>query len=254
MRHLFAVCVSLATCAIPPCLAAAAQPTQPQLPRTTAQEALAQSKQRSRYLFVLLFDARNAAYRKLRQEVRAAMGGMTKKADFLEVDASTAEGKSLRQKHGMTQDPLPIVLAIAPSGAMTRAYEGVCSPYHLESAIVSRATAELTHVLRQDVTAILLFTSASFPDRKAARGASIEFAASLSKPAKLIEVDPRDGSEAELLTRCHVPATTAETRAIVLRHGYFGRPLVSPKRASQFREVYAAIEPEGCTCAAQGQH
>ena len=251
MRQICTAYVSAAAWTLSIGLATAAQPAQTPLLPTTAQEALAQAKQRNRYLFVLLFDERNAAYHKLRQEVRAAMEGMKKKGDFVELGAATAQGESLRKKHGLTQDPLPIVMAIAPSGTMTRAYEGVCSPYHLESAIVSPATAVLTGALRQDAAAILVFTNSSLPDRKAVRGAVIEFAASLDTTPEVVEIDPRDKEEAELVARCHMPATIAETRVMILRHGYFGRPLISPKRASQFRKVYDAIEPEGCTCGVQ---
>lgn len=251
MRHTWTTYVSVAAWLATTGLAAAAQPAQATLLPTTAQEALARAKQRNRYLFVLLFDERNAAYHKLRQQVRAAMEGMKKKGDFLELDAAAAEGNSLRKKHGLTQDPLPIVLAIAPSGIMTRAYEGVCSPYHLESAIVSPATAALTQALRQDAATILLFTNSSLPDRKAVRGALIEFAASLDTTPEVIEIDPGDKEEAELVARCHMPAAIKETRVIILRHGYFGQPLISPKLASQFRQVYAALEPEGCTCGVQ---
>ena len=173
---------------------------------------------------------------------------MKRKGDFCDLDATTDVGRALRRKHGLTDDPLPIVMAISPSGVMTRAYEGVCSPYHLESAMVSPATAAITDALRHHATVALLFTRLSFADRKAVVAAVTEFAAGVEKAPQIVTVDPGSKEEAELLARCQMPDKMTQSHVMVIRHGYFGRPVVSPKQASQIKRVYASLAPESCTC------
>jgi len=218
------------------------------LPASSIEDALTRSKKQRRYLYVLLSQKRDNAYRKLRRDALAALKGMKRKGDFFELDAEADAGKALRRKHGLIDDPLPIVMAISPSGVMTRAYEGVCSPYHLESAMVSPATAAITDALRQHATVVLLFTRPSFSDRKPVIAAVTQFASGVEKVPQIVTIDPGNKAEAELLARCQMPAKMTQTHVMIIRHGYFGRPLPSPKQASQIRRAYVSLAPESCTC------
>ena len=217
-------------------------------PAPSVEDALAEAKKQSRYLYVLLFEKRDNAHRKLRRDTLAAMRGMKRKGNFFELEATTDAGRALRRKHGMTEDALPIVMAISPSGVMTRAYEGVCSPYHLESAMVSPATAAITDALRHHATVVLLFTRPSFTDRKAVVAAITQFASGVEKVPQIVTIDPGNEEEAELLARCQMPVEMTQTHVMVIRHGYFGRPLVAPQQASQIKRVYVSLAPESCTC------
>lgn len=225
----------------------AEQPPKPAAP-ATAREALARARRQKRYLFLLVYDTRSAAYNRLRKATLTAMEGMERKADFFELDAASPEGRKLRKKHGLEKDTPPLLLALSPAGIMTRAYEAVWSPYHLQSAMLSPGLATFVQALREENVVVLAFTSPEFPDRQAVIAAASAFAADIEREVRLIVVDPRDKAEADLVARCRLSSSVKQSHLFVVRHGYISAPLVSPRKGADLRKVYLGIVRPGCTC------
>jgi hypothetical protein len=226
----------------------AAEPPLKPAPPATARQALARARKQERYLFLLMYDKRDAAYNRLRKAALTAMKGMEKRGDFFELDANSPEGRKLRKKHGLEKDTPPILLAISPGGIMTRAYEAVWSPYHLESAMLSPGLATFVQALREVNVVVLAFTSPEFPDRRAVMAAASAFAADIEGGVKVIVVDPRDKAEADLVARCRLSSSIKQSHLFVVRHGYISAPLVSPKKGADLRKAYLGIVPPGCIC------
>ena len=232
-------------------LLSAALAAQGASPAPTAEAALARASQRKRYLFLMLYGKQHAAYQKLRAQALAALRGMKREADYAELAAASSEGIEIRKRYGLDQDDLPILVAIAPSRIMTRAFTGVCSPYHLETAMVSPATAAVTQAVREDRTVVLLFARPAFPDRKAVLAAAQAFAAAVPKLPRLVEVDPQDAAEKQLVERCQIARGVDQTHVLIVRHGYLSPALVSPRKAATIEQAYQAVAPDGCICLGQ---
>ena len=94
--------------------APASQPAQ-----AGAMAALQQAADAGKYLFLFVCDKDDASTRTAGKVVEAAVGKMDGKAQWVTVRRDAPEEKAVVQKFGLKSAPVPLVLAIAPNGAIT---------------------------------------------------------------------------------------------------------------------------------------
>ena len=197
------------TLARPAQAAAASQPaspaSQPAQPGATA--AMQRAADARQHLFLFVYDKDDEATRTARQVVESAVGKMTGKAQWAAVRRDATEEKAVVQKFGLRNAPVPLVLAVAPNGAIT----GGILPQDIDEqaiqdAVVSPGSQACLKAL-QDRKVVLLCVQnkATKSNEDAMRGVN-EFKADaqFASFTEVVRVDPGDEAEGKFLAQLKV--------------------------------------------------
>jgi hypothetical protein len=105
------------------------------------QAALAEAAKRQQHLFVLVYKQDDAATQAVRQTLGAALAKQGGRAARVELLATDPAEKPLIDQWGLSRAPMPLVLAVAPNGAVTGGFPLKLTEQDVAGAFVSPATA-----------------------------------------------------------------------------------------------------------------
>ena len=112
---------------------------------TTALEKAAKD---NKYLFIFFFAGQDAHTGAMNGVFQTAMAKMTDRADAMAIYVADPAEKPIVDKFGVRGAPMPLVLAIAPTGAATRAFPRQFDEAQLQQAFVSPCTAKCMRAIQ----------------------------------------------------------------------------------------------------------
>ena len=136
--------------------AKAASPTEGSAPTAgRAATALETAAKDNKYLFIFFFDKEDSHTNAMKGVLQAAVAKMSDRADSIAVNIADPAEKPIVDKFSARGAPMPVVLAIAPTGAATKAFPKQFDEAQLQQAFVSPCTAKCMRAI-QDRHSILL--------------------------------------------------------------------------------------------------
>ncbi len=108
---------------------------------SSGEQALAATARGGQYLFILFWKDDDAATRTAHQVLAREMGKRIGKAAAVGVRVNDPAEKSVVDQYGVSRSPMPLVLAVAPNGAVTRAVPLKVTEQEIAAAFVSPAMA-----------------------------------------------------------------------------------------------------------------
>lgn len=106
-----------------------------------AQASLASAQQNQKYLFVLFWKENNAATQAMRQSLDAALARRPDQAVSILVKTTDPAEKAIVDQFGVSRSPMPLVVAVAPNGAITGGFPLKLTEQDVAGAFVSPGTA-----------------------------------------------------------------------------------------------------------------
>jgi hypothetical protein len=169
-----------------------------------AEAAIQSAARQQKYTFVVFWKQDDAATQAMRQAVQTFVGTRADWAMTLSVQTTDANEKAVVDRFGVSRAPLPLVLALAPNGAITGGFPQKVTDTQLSRAFVSPSMAASLKAL-QGRKLVLLCVQ---PRDQAVPAGVREFAADAQYRAATVVVtmDPADASEARHLKDLSVDA------------------------------------------------
>jgi len=167
-------------------------------PATSAcQAAITAASEKNQFLFVLFWKEDDSATQSMRQDLGASLKSRGPQASWVAVQTTDPGEKAVVERFGVSRAPLPLVLAVAPNGAVTGGFPQKVTETQLATALVSPSMATTLKGL-QERKLVLLCVQAR--DQGVPAGVR-EFAADVQYKAATVVVtmDPADAIEARHL-------------------------------------------------------
>lgn len=197
-------------------LAAAQAQTPTPSPGQAALDAAAPKQQ---YLFVLFHKQDDAATQAMKATLDQALAKQRGRAGSIAVRADDPAEKALIDRWGLSRAPMPIVLAVAPNGAVTGGFPLKLTEQDVAGAFVSPATATCLRAMQARKLALLCVLPAS--EAQVPAGVR-EFAADAAHASytEVVTVRGGDPAEAGFLKSLKIdPAATQVVTAMLLPPG-----------------------------------
>lgn len=112
----------------------------PQQP-SPAQAALASARQGQKYLFILFWKENSPATQAMQQTLDAALVGRRGQATSVAVNTTDPAESGVVTQFGVSRSPMPLVVAVAPNGAITGGFPLKLTEQEVAGAFVSPGTA-----------------------------------------------------------------------------------------------------------------
>lgn len=128
---------------------------------SAAQAALEQAAAANKYAFVFFWKDRNPQTDRAWAVLQPLAAKMADAAVIAAVQVSDPNEKQLVAHYGVDRAPLPLVMAIAPCGAITKAFTGEFNEQQLQTAFVSPGTQYCLKALQDQKLVFVCVTDAN---------------------------------------------------------------------------------------------
>ena len=182
---------------------------------TTALENAAKT---NKYLFIFFFEGQDAHTNAMNGVFRTAMAKLADRADALAINVADPAEKPIINKFSLRGAPMPLVLAIAPTGAATRAFPKQFEEDQLQEAFVSPCTAKCMRAIQdQHLILVCVQNDKTQFNQEATQGVeAFKADPEYAKATEIVMLNPADDAEQHFLKALQVdPQTTTAVTLLV---------------------------------------
>ncbi len=175
--------------------------------------AIQLASQANKYLFVFFYENDSEQTRTIRKTFKAAMNKIANDAQWVAVDRNSPSEKKIVQKFQVQTDPMPLVIALAPNGAVTGGFLGQeMNEEKLQDSLASPCMQKCLKALQERK---LVFLCAQNKDTKfnvaAMRGVnSFKSDPQFAQFTEIITIDPADAAEKKFIKQLKIDSEPVE--------------------------------------------
>ena len=220
-------------------------------PGATAIEKAAKD---NKYLFVFFYAAKDAQTDAMYGVLRTAMAKMSDRAGSIAIYVADPAEKPIVDKLGIRGAPMPLVLAIAPTGAPTKAFPKKFDEAQLQQAFVTPCTAKCMKAIfdRRSVLLCVQSDKTQFNQEALTGVKAFQADPQYTKGTAIVTLDPTDQAEQPFLKALQVdPKTPVAVTVLVTPPG---APVARLAGAVTKEQIEAAVKTAqtscgpGCSC------
>jgi hypothetical protein len=232
---------------------AASQAAGEAYPRATASTstsrglaAIDQAARADKYLFVFFWKANDDQARNMFKVFQTATGKMAEAADSVSVQITDPNEKPMVDKFGVSRAPMPLVLALAPNGAVTKGFPIRFTEQQLREGFVSPCTARCMKALQDRKLVLLCVQNERTQFSQAAWQGVQGFKADprFAQATEVVHLNPSDQQEAPFLQTLQVDPRTPQAVTVLLAPP--GQPLARFAGAVTKDEIVAKVSAGPC--------
>jgi hypothetical protein len=182
----------------------------------TGAAAMRQAAEAKQYLFAFIYEQNDDATKAARKTFDAGVAKITPAAKSVAVDRSDPTEKDMVEQFKLEAAPMPLVLAIAPNGAVTAGIKGAdLTEARLADAVASPGMQQCLKSIQDRKLTFVCMQNASTKANDAAMKGVNEFKADpqYAEDVQVVKVDPADPKEAKFMAqlKANPKAKTANT-------------------------------------------
>ncbi len=210
------------------------------------QAAMDAAARDGQYLFVFFWKANDKQTQAMRGVFQSTLTQWSESASSVSIQITDPNEKSLVARFGVRRAPMPLVVAVAPSGAITKAFPIRFTEQQLRQAFVSPGTAKCMKALQDRKLVLLCIQNDKSEFRQIALQGAQDFQADAryAKATEVITLDPEDQAETAFLRNLKVDPYTS--RAVTVLLAPPGKPIASFIGAVTKEQIVAKVQAGPC--------
>ena len=211
--------------------------------------AMDSASQGGKYLFIYFWKENDRQTKSMYGVFQNATGKMAEAADSVSVNITDPKEGAIVERYDVSRAPMPLVLAIAPNGAVTKGMPVSFDEKQLQEALVSRGTTECLKALQDRKLVLLCVQNQAAP--VAFQGAR-DFVADerYATSAEIVTVSSTDQAEAKFLRSLKVDPRRDSGTAVLLAPP--GQPVAKFAGAATKEEIVARVTAVTSSCCPGG--
>lgn len=214
--------------------------------------AIDQAAQAKKYLFAFFWKSESAETATMRAVFETALKKLVDRAQAVEICVSEPSEKGIVEKFGLDRAPMPLVLAIAPNGAILGGFPQKFTEDDLLNAFGSPCTEQCMKILQDGNLVLLCVQNEATASNEAALKGVREFAADprYASATQIVMLDPADSAEKPFLTDLKIDPQTPEAVTAFLVPP--GSVVAEFKGATTKDELISALNKANTACGPGG--
>ena len=172
----------------------------------------------NKYAFFFFFKSDDEQTRTMRKVFDETMSKVSDRAETVAVRTGDPNAREIVKKYGVNRAPMPLVLAVAPNGAVTGGFPGEFTEEQLLTAFVGPSSEKCFKALQQrKLTLLCVQNNETSLNEEAMRGVwDLKADLSFKNTTEIVLVDPSDPAEKGLLENLKVNPELEKATTIVL--------------------------------------
>ena len=184
-----------------------------------AQAAIDQAAADQKYSLIFFWRDKNTNTDKAWSSFSSAAAGLADSATVVSVQITDPAEKQLVDRYGVARSAMPMVMAVAPCGAITKGFTGTVDESKLRTALVSHCTAECMKALQQRKLVLLCVEPSSSQVKEVSLQKGVQdFTADpqYAKTSAVVVLNAGDQAEESFLKDLKVDAKTPTQVTVLL--------------------------------------
>jgi hypothetical protein len=223
-----------------------------------AAEAVEKAGKSGKYVFALFYRENDDQTTHARSLVESARKKIARKSEAVEINVADSTERDIVQKFGTSRAPMPLVLVLAPNGAIMGGFPTMqlTDETKLVGAVGSKASEQTVKALQQKNMVVLCAQNRRTADNAGAMRGVEDF---LKDPkygqlTAVVKVDPSDPAEAKFMSQLGIdPASSAATTVLLAPPGsVIGTFQGATPKDKLVAAVQAAAAPRSGGCCPSG--
>ena len=228
------------------------QAVQQAQPRGRGLAAIQQAGAAQKYLFVFFWRAQDAQTDQMWKSLQAAIAKTTDRATYTSLRVDDPTEKPLVDRYGIDRAPLPLVLALAPCGAVTKAFVGRLEENQLAAAFVSPCTERCMKALQDRKLVLLCVQNQGARIQPAVSQGVLDFKADQHYAAytEVVCLNPGEAAEAGFLKDLQIDPRTPNLVTVLMSPpgsmvGRFDGPVTKEQLVAKLAAAQSGCCPGG---------
>lgn len=180
--------------------------------------ALEKAAKDKKYAFVFFFRDNDEQTASMKKIFAAAVAKTAVGARRVEVNVADSAEAAIVDKFGVRAAPMPVVIAVAPNGAITGGFASPFTEEQIVGAVATPCTQASLKALQENKIVILCVQNRSTQMNDAAMKGVQDLKAdpTYATSTEIITIDPTDRAEAKLLGTLQIDAKVAQAQTVCL--------------------------------------
>lgn len=215
--------------------------------------AIKQAAEVGKYLFLFFSKTDDEQTVAMRKVFDQAMAKIADRAQSVAVKITDSSEKAIVDKFDLSRAPMPLVLALAPNGAITAGFPTRFDEQQLLDAFATPATEKVMKSLQDGKLVFVCVQNGKTQSNDAALAGVRDFKADarFASATEIVTLDPTDKQEARFLTDLRVsPETAVATTVFIVPPGQAIAQIEGPTNKDKLVELLSAAStgcgPGGC--------
>lgn len=212
-------------------------------------DAIRQAADAGKYLFVFFSKTDDDQTRTMRKVFDTAMERAADRAQWVAVDITDSSEKAIVTKFDLDRAPMPLVLAMAPNGAITGGFPTKFEEEQLLAAFATPGTEKvMKHLQANKLVFVCVQNDKTTLNEEAMRGVrDFKEDARFASATEIVMLDPADSAEASFLADLKIDPKTEEAITAFLAPP--GSAIAEYKGATDKEELAATLQKANSGCA-----
>ncbi len=200
----------------------------------------------SKHLFIFFWKANDKQSQAMYEVFQSTMKKWSESTDSIGVNVTDPNEKPIVQKFGVSRAPMPLVLALAPNGAITKGFPIKFDENQLREGSVSPGTAKCLKCLQNKKLVLLCVQNEKTQFTQVAMTAALSFKADAqyAKATEIVTLNPEDQGEIKFLQDLKVDPYTSQAVTVVLAPP--GKPVATFVGAVTKEQIVAKVQAGPC--------
>ncbi|MFG0287911.1 MAG: hypothetical protein ACF8CQ_07050 [Rhodopirellula sp. JB044] len=255
MLHLkigsLAVCIAVMFSAL---AQADQQPTHPwKASNSPGLAALSSAAEMRQFSYVLFWRDDNDATQRMNAVLSETKSHSDVPINTIRVQVTEPAESETVEVFGVQRAPLPLIVAVAPNGAVTKAWPLKATAEQLRAGIVSEGTASCLKAMQAQKLSLICVSNQQTPHHNEVQLAANGFLADqrFGAATEVITIDPADQREQAFLTSLKISPTSHDSAMVLISPA--GQPIAKFTGAVTSAELIAKVESAQQGCCPGGQ-
>ncbi len=211
-------------------------------------DAIDKAAKDNKYLFVFFYAAKDAQTDGMYSVLQTAMAKMSDRASSIAIYAADPAEKAIADRFGVRGAPMPMILAIAPTGAPTHAFPKTVTEAQLDQAFVTPCTAKCMRAIfdRQSVLLCVQNDKTRFSQEAMLSAVAFKADPQYTKGTAIVTLNPADQAEQPFLKSIQVDPNTPVAVTVLVTPP--GAPVARLAGAVTKEQIEAAVKTAQTSC------
>lgn len=207
----------------------------------------------NRYSYVFFWKHESEATRRQLELFKSVVATIADQADAVTVCVADPDERATVEAFKVSRAPMPLVLAVAPNGAVTKAWPTNFTAEAARDGLVSEGMAACMKALQDDKLVLVSVQNASTASGRDAMQAALGFLEDprFGEAAELVVIDPANRAEGRFLADLKVPTAPREAVTVVLAPP--GRTVATFVGVVSAKELAAKVTDAAAGCCPDGK-
>ncbi|MBF0226692.1 MAG: hypothetical protein HQK76_14660 [Desulfobacterales bacterium] len=184
----------------------------------SAKDAINAASKNNKYLALLCYDSQNSLYKEMQATLNKFNEESKEKIQVYELLTSDTKEAEIVEMYRINNAPLPLLLVMAPNGAITGGFPQKVMTEQLSKSIVSESISKIIKAMQSEKVVLVLLQNSKTNYNEESSQAARDFSNDerLKEMVEMFNIDPNTPDNKDFIAQCRLKPDIKESTIVMI--------------------------------------